>query len=222
MPLIQFKAANGNDYTTVDPSHPLPILTDQAINDNLIDIAATITDTNTALTVNGAIIKGRLVTAETSFLIAGGATSYTAKDVIADATPNYLTFASLASSTGGTGYITKARCMSDFLNFSTYSAVIKLHLFHTAPSAIADNSPYTMLWVNRDKRIGTITFPAMATEGGSSTACSSRISTDIIPYKTVGSSSIYAMVELDSFSAGLTTITAATYSLYFELTADNY
>lgn len=221
MPLIQFKAANGNDYTTVNLENPLPIY-DQAASANASDIIANTAQTNTALEVNGAIVKGRLVTSETSFLIAGGATAYTAKDVIADSTPNYLTFASLASSTGGSGYITKARCMSDFLNFSTYSAVIKLHLFHTAPSAIADNSPYTMLWTNRDKRIGTITFPAMTTEGASSTACSTRISTDIIPYKTVGSSSIYAIVELDSFSTGLTTITAATYNLYFELTADNY
>jgi hypothetical protein len=37
-------------------------------------------------------------------------------------------------------------------------------LFHTAPTAINDNSPYLLLYTNRNKAIGAIDFLAASTE----------------------------------------------------------
>ena len=90
-------------------------------------------------------------------------TAYIAKDVIASSTssPVVITFSDMARVIGGSGVIIRARLMTDQ---KTNTASYRLHLFHTAPTAIADNSPYTMLYLNATNRIGAIDFGAMATE----------------------------------------------------------
>ena len=90
-------------------------------------------------------------------------TAYDAKDAISDSTsaPTVITFSGMARVNAGAGTIVKARLIT---NQSTNVSQFRLHLFHTAPTPINDNSPYTMLWANRDKRIGMIDFPAATTE----------------------------------------------------------
>lgn len=106
-------------------------------------------------------------------------TAYAAKDVVSDSTsaPTVLTFANFARANGGTGIIVRARLMTDQ---KTNTAAYRLHLFHTAPTAINDNSPYTMLYANAAYRIGMIDFPACATEDStnSTAAASMRPSAD--------------------------------------------
>ena len=82
----------------------------------------------------------------------------------------------MARANGGSGTIVKARLMT---NQSTNVAQYRLHLFHTAPTAIADNAQYAMLDANKDKRVGMIDFPAANTEGtGSDCAATMRPSSD--------------------------------------------
>jgi hypothetical protein len=101
---------------------------------------------------------------------------YVARDVISTAVGAAIEFSGMARAVGGTGTIVKARLMT---NQSTNTAQYRLHLFHTAPTAIADNAQYAMLDANKDKRIGMIDFPAAATEGtGSDAAASMRPSSD--------------------------------------------
>ena len=128
-------------------------------------------------------------------------TAYAAKDVISDSTtsPTYMTFSNVVRDKGASGYVVKARIMSDSTAPSTASAVFKLHLFHTAPTAINDNDPYTMLYANRDKRIGVLTFPAAATEGTGSDSCHARVSNDTIAFCVDDASNVlYGILETDT------------------------
>lgn len=103
-------------------------------------------------------------------------TAYAAKDVISTALGAVIEFAGMARNNGGFGSLVKSRVMT---NQSTCIASLSLHLFNAAPTAIADNAQYTMLWANRDKRIGTIRFPALSTGGtGSDAAAAMRPSYD--------------------------------------------
>ena len=92
-------------------------------------------------------------------------TAYAAKDVVGPAVTANLTFANVARVNGGSGIITKARVVtSQSANVASY----RLYLFHTAPTAIADNAPFTLLDANKDKRIGFIDIGPAATEGAGS------------------------------------------------------
>ena len=155
-----------------------------------------------------------------TYLIPSGANNYAALDVIADSTsaPTVLTFSGCGRDLAGSGYIVKARMFTDQ---KTFTGRIKLHLFHTSPTAINDNSPYLLLYANNSKGIGTITFPAAATEDPTnSTAANAFVVPDGISlpmsYKCdANSQALYGIVEvLDIFTS------AATQNFWFELTCD--
>ena len=73
--------------------------------------------------------------------------AYIAKDVISNSTstPTVLTFANFARANGGTGIIVRARLMTDKKDVT---ASFRLHLFHSEPTPINDNSPYLLLFIN--------------------------------------------------------------------------
>lgn len=159
---------------------------------------------------------GELVTVSAEFTRPGDATQYTALDVVTDAvgSPNYLTFANVTEAFGGSGYLTKALAMTDL---KTATARFRLHLFHTPPSAIADNSPYLLLYANRAKRVGYIDLPAFATEDSSnSTAAYASVLDLRLPFVCAAAShDLYGVVE------SLSTWTPANaQKFYFELTVD--
>lgn len=141
--------------------------------------------------------------------------AYAAKDVIGNtgAAAN-LTFTNIARINQGSGYITKVRIMT---NQAANAARFRLHLFHTAPTPIADNAQYTLSWSNRANRIGSIDLDAQSTEGTGSDA-STSLNKDIrLEYHcTSGSRTLYGILEtLDAFtptSAGL---------FYVEIAAEN-
>lgn len=134
-------------------------------------------------------------------------TAYAAKDAVSDSdsAPTLLNFANVARENGGSGYIVKARLFS---NQSTLTARFRLHLFHTAPTPINDNSPYTLLYANRANRIGYIDFPAAGTEGSGSDAASSLVTPNVsggmLPLAFVCADNdpdLYGMLEaLDAFT----------------------
>ncbi len=149
-------------------------------------------------------------------------TPYTAKDVIADNTAGLrvLTFDAMALAAGGAGTITKARLMTDKKD---YTGRVRLHLYHTAPTAIADNSPFLLLYANKANRIGQIDFPACASEDSSnSTAASALITPGFgglpLDFKcAAGDDALYGILEdLDGKTP------AAQQKFYVELTAQAY
>lgn len=148
-------------------------------------------------------------------------TAYTAKDAISNSTssPSVLTFAGITPDVSQFGYITKVRLMTNNTTWaSTNAAVFKLHLFHEPPTAINDNAPYTLLYTNRDKRIGTITFTALNTEGSGSDAANTLWTGALAFQSKASNNTIYGLLEVDSFSGTLTPTSGQ--SFYLEITTD--
>jgi hypothetical protein len=117
-----------------------------------------------------------------------------------------LRFANMARVANQNGYIFKGQLYTDQ---KTCVARIKVHLFSSSVTAIADNSPYLRLWANRGNRTGEVIFPAMATEDATNSTAASAIvtpntSSSNIPlyFGTLsGSADLYGIVEtLDAFT----------------------
>lgn len=160
-------------------------------------------------------VGGRTVVASASFTRPADTTAYTAKDTVSNSTsvPTVLTFSNLARIAGGSGYITKARLLT---NQSTNTARFRLHLYHTAPTAINDNSPFTLLWANRAIRVGYIDFDAATTEGTGSDSASALNSVIRLAFScTSASRTLYGALEaIDAFTP------ASGQEFFAELTAE--
>lgn len=118
-------------------------------------------------------------------------TAYAAKDAIADLTSGatILTFANCARTSGGSGYVTKARLQTDqAANVSAY----RLHLYDATLTAVVDNAAQTVLYANRASYLGYIDFPAAATDG-SDTAVSQSTQAPL-PFVAAGTS-LFGMLE---------------------------
>jgi len=141
-------------------------------------------------------------------------TAYLALDAVSNSTsaPTVLTFANIARVVGGSGILTKFRLMTDQ---KTCTARFRLHLFHTAPTAINDNAGYGLLFTNAGNRLGQIDFPAMTTENATnSTAANTSNITDRMPFVLPTGTSLFGILEtLDAF------IPASAQNFYLELTA---
>lgn len=183
------------------------------INTNLAAVTGIVVAADGAGTLN---VSGRMAAVSAAITRPSDTTAYAAKDAVSDSTsaPTVLTFANLARVNAGSGYIVKGRLMT---NQSTNTARFRLHLFHTAPTAINDNSPYTLLWANRANRLGYVDFAACQTEGSGSDAASALNDTVRLPFVCAsGSRAVYGLLEaIDAF-------TPASGQLFFvELTTDN-
>lgn len=141
-------------------------------------------------------------------------TAYAANDAIADSVsaPTLLEFISCANEAAGQGYIVKTRLMT---NQKTCTARFRLSFYHTAPSAVNDNAPKPMLYVNKDKLIGRIDLDPCSTEDTSSDAAFT-LSTTLLPYVlAAGSTSIYCILTtLDAFTP------ASAQQFYLEITCE--
>jgi hypothetical protein len=165
-------------------------------------------------------VGGFMTQAAAEFNRPTGTTAYIALDAVANlatGTASALIFSNLARIYGGTGYVVKARMMTDQ---PTNTARFRLHLYDTLPTAILDNAFHTMLWTNRDMRLGSIDFNAMASESSGSTATFSILTPGVgnLPLAftcITGSKALYGLLEtLDAFTP------AHNQGLYIQLSAD--
>ncbi len=164
---------------------PVPVSGTVAISNSSVEIsndvgnAVPISGTVTATTAAGSIVGSATTVVGVELTRPADTTAYIAKDVVSDSTsaPTVLTFANFARVNAGSGIIVRARLMTDQ---KTNTAQFRLHLFHTAPTATNDNSPYLLLYSNAANRIGMIDFPAMTSEDStnSTAAATMRPSSD--------------------------------------------
>lgn len=128
-------------------------------------------------------------------------TLYTVKDVCGNTgTAANLTFTNVARVAAGSGIICKARLMSDN---KALAGRYRLHLFSTAPTPIADNSPYLLLYANAATRVGEIDFSAMATEDASNSTASESQNTSVrLPFTCAAASrNLFGILEvLDAYT----------------------
>ena len=157
--------------------------------------------------------KGAVIAA--TFARPNDTTAYAAKDAVSDSTssPTVLTFTNIARVNAGTGYITKARIVTDQ---ATNVARFRLHLFNVAPTAINDNAAHTLLWANRASRLGYVDFDGCQTEGTGSDCANTVNSTVRLHFAAAaGTRTLYGLLETrDAFTP------AALQNLYIELSAE--
>jgi len=129
--------------------------------------------TTAALTA-GSVVGSNVARVGVEFTRPSDTTAYAARDVVSNSTssPSVITFADFARVNQGSGIIVRARLMSDKKDVT---ASFRLHLFHTAPTAINDNSPYLLLYANAANRIGQVDFPAMASEDPTNSTASATM-----------------------------------------------
>lgn len=113
-------------------------------------------------------VQTSAVSVSASFTRPSDTTAYTIGDVIGPVTtPANLTFTNLLRIAGGSAYLVKAMLTS---NNAASTMKVRLYLFDTDPTPIADNSPFTLLYANAANRLGYIDFTNTITEGSGSTA----------------------------------------------------
>lgn len=118
-------------------------------------------------------------------------TAYATKDAISDSatSPTILTFINCARSSGGSGYITKARMMTDQ---AANTSAFRLHLYDATLSGVNDNAAQTVLYTNRASYQGYIDFPYAATDG--SDTATSQATQPPFPFVASGTS-LFGMLE---------------------------
>jgi hypothetical protein len=169
----------------------------------------TLTDPDTGLTAK----RYTFVSAATELTRPSNISAYVAKDTVNETVASYLTFANVVTTAGDGGYIMKARLVTN--NVLTVAIRFKLHLYHTAPTPIADRTQFTLLYANRANRIGSITFPATSTEGTGSDSANTMDDAIRLAFTTVGATSLYGVLEaVDAFTP------TSGQKFYVELTVD--
>lgn len=108
-------------------------------------------------------VKGQAATRSTTLTRPANTTAYNALGTIANNTSGATntTLTSVGREAGGTGAFTRARLVT---NQKGCTARVKVWFYHTAPTAINDNSPYLYLDADNGKLAGCIEFPAFQTE----------------------------------------------------------
>ena len=120
-------------------------------------------------------------------------TGYTANDAISESTSAGTTWAFAVGRTAvGSGTIVGAQVATD----DTACVVrYELDLYDDTITAINDNVEATRLYANQGKFLQSITFPALAKKTTNSTQAEAA-NTDVrVPFKCVGSSSIYGILR---------------------------
>jgi hypothetical protein len=138
----------------------------------------------------------------TSFTRPSNGNTYDAKDALNATSPAVLSFTGAARIAGAGGYIVSAKLTT---SKTACVARFRLHLYHTAPTAIADETTQSLLIADDTKRIGIISFDACQTEGGTSTGAWAQWGVDDAKrlfFVSGASTTIYGLLEtLDSFVA---------------------
>ena len=140
-------------------------------------------------------VRTGLAVITTTFTRPADTTAYAINDVVGPSAAAVQEFASAFRSNGNSGYVVRAQLFTDQ---SANVALFRLYLYSVTPSAIADNSPFTLLYANAANHIGYIDFPAMATEGAGSTAAVSLWSGQIAALAAGGDDKIFGVLVAKS------------------------
>lgn len=149
-----------------------------------------------ALAAINQISIGSIYSQSANFTRPADTTAYAALDTVADSvgSPTMMQFTAV----GVSGYITKAMIRtSQSANVARY----RLHLYQATMTNTGDNTAFTFLSANFANWIGSIDFPACATEGAGSDIAYA-INRDIrLEYTVASGSTIFARLEtLDVFT----------------------
>jgi hypothetical protein len=156
----------------------------------------------------------QLLSASATFARPANTTAYAANDAVSDSTsaPTVLTFNTVSKRPAVSGYVVKARLITDQ---STNTAQFRLWLYHTAPTAINDNAAFTYLYADRAKLAGYVDLGPLQTEGSGSDAAFATEGTVRLPFVNGPTRALYGLLETK------TAFTPASgQNFYVEITTD--
>lgn len=135
---------------------------------------------------------GSPVVVSASFARSADTTAYIVGDVVGPASAAVLTFASAARSAGGKGYVSSVRLSKGAV---TTNAAFRLWLYSVAPTAIADNAPFTLLAANADNRIGFVDLACASGGSGSDAADALTLNVNLPFVCASGSAALFGVLE---------------------------
>lgn len=179
-----------------DLTHPAPQNADAA-NPVTVTIAAGVASIGSLLASESFIGKvgGQGGWVSQNFTRPNDTTAYAAKDVVGPAVTALIQFDNAARVAGGSGYITAATIETTLI---TWVGRFRLWLYSSSSglTAIADNSPFLLLYGNRAARIGSIDFDATATEDPTNSTSARSQKTGVnLYYESDVNNRIWGMLE---------------------------
>lgn len=127
-----------------------------------------------------------------SFAKSSGTTAYTAGDVVGPATtPAVQNLANVVAAVGGAGAIKLVKITTN--NATVTNGNFRVYFYTVAPTAIADNSPFTLLWADRAKLVGKVDITLLSEGSGSDAACG-HASVDIPFVCDAADTDLYAVI----------------------------
>lgn len=194
-------AANPNGAAAAADSQPVTLSTEDivlitAIRDRLPatlgqkvmadSLATTIASDQSPINVRTA-----QVVALEAFTRPADVIAYAVNDVVGPAVAAVIEFADALRSVDNSGYIVRAQLHTDQ---TANVALFRLYLFSVAPTPIADNAPFTLLYADAASMIGYIDFPAPETAGAGSTAAVALWTGQIAAAGAVADDKIYGVL----------------------------
>lgn len=130
----------------------------------------------------------------TEFTRPANATAFAAGDVVGPASGTaVITLASPAQYNYGAGKITQIRLHSDSSTGTATNGTFRVHFFSTAPTSVADNSPWVTLYTEKAYFVGYRDMDVFT--GGATGLTSEMTATQLpLPFKCTGSNNLYAIV----------------------------
>lgn len=117
-----------------------------------------------------------------SFTRPANTTTYASEDVVNDGTNN-ITFTPSTDIQDGQSLVVKSARLTTN-STTTTNGSFRLYLTDSTQTAIADNSQQTLLYTNKDKRVGYVDLTLST--GGTGSDCAEAFATDVnIPFKSV-------------------------------------
>jgi hypothetical protein len=156
-------------------------------------------------------LGGKMAVVNGEFTRPNDSTPYAANDVVGNGA--VVTFTNVGDSANGSGYVTNVRLVKSTATIT--NAVFRLWLYATAPTPIADNAQFTLLWANRAARLGYVDL-ACTTEGTGSDSASAFVTNVNLKFMCAGGSrNLFGVLEAkQAYTPG------ASESFYIELTVD--
>jgi hypothetical protein len=159
------------------------------------------------------LVRGSMAVVSATFTRPNDTNAYSANDTVGPTVAAVMTFANVGRVVAGTGYITNVRLVKS--TNVTSNATFRFWLYQTAPAAIADNAPFTLLYANRAIRLGYVDLPC-TTEGAGSDSASCFLANVNLKFAcAAGSRDLYGVLETkQAYAPG------ALENFWVEITAD--
>lgn len=160
---------------------------------HVLRIVFSTTLVNAVNALNVFVLYKKKITVGSEITRPAGTTPYAVNDVVNAAVATIGEFANVTDINGGSGWVASLKLQKSTATVT--NASFRVHIFHTAPTAIADADPYTLLYANKDKKVGSVDV-TLETQGTGSDSAMKEVMQVNMPYVcAAGSKKLYWVLE---------------------------